>query len=269
MAASNSAASHTSARLVSRLRNRHVDPACVLCYVNGTQLRPFAYTIHLMNTVVYVNGFNLYYRALRDSPHKWHKWHKWFDLNALCAAALPHTCNITAISYSTARVSSRRNPSSPTDQNTYLAALRTLPSVRMHLGNFQVTDKWMYLVQSVELRALSIVSAVPNPDCAYVSKTEETGPDVNLGVHPVRDALTGVFEHAAVVTNDTDRHEPLRIVSREAGLPVTLLTPVDHPAEGLKRRAARVRHLRRYLGVSHFPDPVIGPNGPIAKPSNW
>lgn len=216
-----------------------------------------------MKTVVYVDGFNLYYRALRNTTHKW------LDLNALCTAALPKTCNIIAINYYTARVSSRRNLSSPKDQNTYLAALRTLPNLRIHLGNFQVTNKWMYLVQPVELRPPSVVNAVPNPDCAYVVKTEEKGSDVNLGAHLVRDAFTGVFEHAAIITNDTDLNEPLKIVTMEAGVPVTLLTPVDQPAEGLKKLATHVRHLRPYLGVSQFPDPAIGPKGPIAKPAGW
>ena len=92
---------------------------------------------------------------------------------------------------------------------------------------------------------------------------------MNLGVHLVRDAFTGAFEHAVVVTNDTDLNEPLRIVVEEAKLPITLLTPVDKPAEGLKKIATHVRHLRTYLGVSQFPDPVIGPKGPIAKPVDW
>jgi len=47
----------------------------------------------------------------------------------------------------------------------------------------------------------------------------------------VRDAFTGAFEHAVIVTNDTDLREPLRIVIEEAGLPVTLLTPNVHPTE--------------------------------------
>jgi hypothetical protein len=216
-----------------------------------------------MKTVVYVDGFNLYYRALRKSPHKW------LDLNALCIAALPSSCNIVAINYYTARVSGQRNPASPKDQNTYLTALKTLSNLSIHFGNFQVTRKWMYLVQPVDFRPSSSVSAVPNPEFAYALKTEEKGSDVNLGAHLVRDALTGAFEHAAVITNDTDLEEPLRIVSIEANLPVTLLTPVDRPAEGLRRLVTHVRHIRPYLGVSQFPDPVFGPKGAIAKPADW
>ena len=50
-----------------------------------------------MRTIVYVDGFNLYYRDLRKSRHKW------LNLLALSQAALPKTCNIAAIHYYTAR----------------------------------------------------------------------------------------------------------------------------------------------------------------------
>ena len=110
---------------------------------------------------------------------------------------------------------------------------------------------------------------LPNPEFALVVKTEEKATDVNLGAHLVRDAFQSVFEYAVVITDDTDLIEPLRIVTQEAKLPVTLLTPVDSPAVGLRNFSTHVRHLRPYFGVSHFPDPVIGPKGAIAKPVDW
>jgi hypothetical protein len=225
--------------------------------------RLFAYRIQDMDTVVYVDGFNLYYRALQGTRHKW------LNLQALCEAALPNVCNVVAINYYTARVSSLRNPDSPKDQNTYLEALKTLPNLHIHLGNFKVMNKWMFLVQPVEFRPPS-ATPYPIPDFVRVVKTEEKGSDVNLGSHLVRDALTGVFTHAAIITNDTDLEEPLRIVVQEAKLAVTLLTPVSNPAGALKRLATDVRHVEPYLGVSQFPDPVNGRGGkPITKPADW
>jgi hypothetical protein len=214
-----------------------------------------------METIVYVDGFNLYYCALKGTSHRW------LNLMKLCEVVLPKICRIKAINYYTARVSARRNPTAPRDQNLYLSALATLPNFHVHFGNFQVAAKWMFLSQPVEFRPALIAAPMPNPDFAKVIKTEEKGSDVNLGAHLVRDALTGAFEHAAVITNDTDLKEPLRIVVRETKLPVTLLTPVVHPAEDLKRLATHVRHLAPYLGVSQFPDPVVEPEGKrISKP---
>jgi len=101
----------------------------------------------------------------------------------------------------------------------------------------------------------------PVPESVCVVKTEEKGSDVNLGAHLVRDAFTGAFEHAAIVTNDADLKEPLRLAVQELRLPVTLLTPSNSPAKTLKDLATDVRHLNPYLGVSQFPDPVIGRGG--------
>jgi len=216
-----------------------------------------------MRTVVYIDGFNLYYRALRKTRHKW------LNLNALCEAALPKTCHIVTINYYTARVSGSRNPNSPKDQNIYLKALGTLPNLRIHFGNFQVTNTWMPLTLPLQFWPPGL-APFPVPDSVCVVKTEEKGSDVNLGSHLVRDSFAGAFDHAVIVTNDTDLKEPLRIVVQEAKLPATLLTPSSNPARTLRELATDVRHLGPYLGVSQFPDPVIGPDGKlIAKPVDW
>jgi hypothetical protein len=153
--------------------------------------RPFAFRMQGMKTVVYVDGFNLYYRALKNTKHKW------LNLFALCEASLPKACNLVAINYYTARVSSRPNPDSPRDQNTYFEALRTLPNLHIHLGNFQVTRKMMFLVQPMEFMPPG-ATPFPSPEFARVVKTEEKGSDVNLGAHLVRDAFTNAFEHAVI-----------------------------------------------------------------------
>lgn len=105
---------------------------------------------------------------------------------------------------------------------------------------------------------------------AYVWKTEEKGSDVNLGVHLVRDAFRGDFDLAAVLTNDTDLVEPIRIVTEDLGLPVTLLSPSAKPATSLARVATGVRHIQPYVGPCQLPDSVPVPGKkPIGKPSEW
>lgn len=207
-------------------------------------------------TIVYIDGFNLYYRALKNTSHKW------LNLEALCQATLPATLTVTAINYYTANISGRVDPTAPGRQNAYLRALRTLPLVKIHTSSFLVSKKWSGFANPPDFR--------PNPVVAEVWKTEEKGSDVKLGVHLVRDALTGAFDEAAVLTNDTDLEEPLRIVTQELGLRVTLLTPVARPATSLRVVATFVRHIDTYLAPCQFPDPVIGVNGKaIPKPSTW
>lgn len=63
---------------------------------------------------VYIDGFNLYYRALR-APGK-----RWLNLRDLCAASLPQE-EIHRIRYFTARVSARQpGDHDPQRQDVYL-----------------------------------------------------------------------------------------------------------------------------------------------------
>jgi uncharacterized LabA/DUF88 family protein len=215
-------------------------------------------------TIVYIDGFNLYYRALKGTTHKW------LDIVALCKAVLfPHT-HITAINYYTARVSGRVDPTAPARQHAYLRALATLPLVKIHYGSFMVNKKWSGLIQPPDFRPPCALPPGAVPQVAYVWKTEEKGSDVNLGVHLVRDAFTGAFDEAAVLTNDTDLMEPLRIVTEEAKRPLTLLTPVAQPAPSLKNIATYVRHIGPYIGPCQLPDRVTLPTGKeTVKPSSW
>jgi hypothetical protein len=49
--------------------------------------RPSAYLDLLVaRTIVYIDGFNLYYRALKGTSHKW------LDIEAMSRAALPQSC---------------------------------------------------------------------------------------------------------------------------------------------------------------------------------
>lgn len=106
--------------------------------------------------------------------------------------------------------------------------------------------------------------------CLLLPTDIKKGSDVNLGVHLVRDALKGKFEHAAILTNDTDLAEPIRIVVQEARLPVTLLSPVSRPEGTLQSLATHTRRIESYLGVCQFPEELVDPQGRIiTKPAKW
>lgn len=217
-----------------------------------------------MRTVVYIDGFNLYYRALKGTPFKW------LNIHTLVESVLPKNLDIQEVNYYTARVSGRINPNSPRDQHLYLKALASLPKVRLHFGSFQTQNKWMFLNQPVLFRPTGQGILNPNPKYVYVVKTEEKGSDVNLGVHLVRDALLGKFDHAAVITNDTDLAEPLRIVTAEAGLQVTLISPGNRPAATLMKYATNVRHLGNYLSSNQLAKAIVLNDGSIVtKPADW
>jgi hypothetical protein len=208
-----------------------------------------------VRTCVYIDGFNLYYRALRGTPHRW------LDLAAMARAALPAGLTVEKIKYYTAHVSGRTDPDAPRRQHAYLRAIATIPEVEIFFGNFMVTKKWAGLVQPPDFRPITLTAAAP---------TEEKGSDVNLGVHLVRDGFLKTYEAAAIVTNDTDLEEPIRVVAQELKLHTVLLAPTGKPSASLSKLVHSVRHIQPYLGPCQLPPRIVAPNGKlIIKPAGW
>lgn len=87
-----------------------------------------------MRTFVYIDGFNLYYGAVRKTPYKW------LNVARLCKLLLAKH-DIQRIKYFTARVSSRvSDPDIATRQQTYLRALSTLPDFEIIYGHFLTNE---------------------------------------------------------------------------------------------------------------------------------
>jgi NYN domain len=220
----------------------------------------------MARTIVYIDGFNLYYRALKGTRHKW------LNLEALSRASLPAKQKIVRINYYTARVSGRIDPDGPRSQHAYLRAIATRPLVEIHYGRFLTNQKWAGLAPPVPSFKPdpTTLTIEPGPMVAKIWKTEEKGSDVNLAAHLVRDAFSNAFDEAAILTNDTDLCEPMRIVKDEVGLPITLLTPVDTPHKSLCDVATHVRHIGPYIGPCQFPSILVAANGKqIVKPADW
>jgi hypothetical protein len=206
-------------------------------------------------THVYIDGFNLYYGAVKGTALKW------LDVRRLCELLLPGH-RIDKVKYFTARVSARPDdPDKPTRQQIYLRALRTLPGVEIIYGSFLSHDVPMPLAE-------------PPPGgsrFARVIKTEEKGSDVNIAAHLIHDAHQGLFDVAVLVTNDSDLTEPIKIVRRELGLPVGILNPHEQtPSQMLLKHASFVKQIRHgVLAASQFTAVLKDRKGPIHRPEAW
>lgn len=205
-----------------------------------------------MKINVYVDGFNLYYGALRRTPFRW------LDLSEACRLLFPRD-HINQIKYFTARVSARpTDPDQPIRQATYWRALQTIPNLTIIEGSFLVKPVMMPLANTTPQQY------------ARVIKTEEKGSDVNLAVHLLNDAHKNDFELAVLVTNDSDLLEPVKIVRGELNLPVGLLNPHQRPSAVLRPHAVFIKQLRQgVLGVSQFPNSLTDANGTFHKPAAW
>ena len=207
-----------------------------------------------MLTNIYVDGFNLYYGALKGTPYRW------LDPNKLCSLLLPrHTIN--RIKYFTARVRARRDdPGQPARQEIYFRALRTLPNVEIIFGHF-----------------LSNIVSMPLAGCepgkqkyANVIKTEEKGSDVNLATHLLYDGFKGNYQSAVLITNDSDLLEPIRIIKSEMNTNVGILNPHTAPSRALIKHASFVKQIRRgVLSASQFPSQLCDDKGVFHKPPTW
>ncbi|MCY4057455.1 MAG: NYN domain-containing protein [Gammaproteobacteria bacterium] len=206
-----------------------------------------------MRTIVYVDGFNLYYRAVRNTP-----W-KWLDLNALFRTVLGPSHQITRIKYFTARVSAEpNNPSKPQRQDAYLRALKACsPPVSLHFGRFVTRRTRAQLANPRSGRRT-----------VQILRTEEKGTDVNLAAHLLDDAWRDRYDVAVVVSNDGDLAEAVRL-AKLAGKRVGVANPSrGHASNALRAQADFVRQIRQgALRSSQLPDPIPGTS--IAKPPNW
>jgi hypothetical protein len=192
-----------------------------------------------MRTIIYVDGFNLYFRLLVNRPAA-----KWLNVKALAEKLLDPANVVTGVKYYTARVSGRIDATAPARQQIYLDALGTVAEISIHLGSFLLSEKFASLVKPPEFRP-RVTLAPPWPDVVKVIKVEEKGSDVNLASHLLLDAFQGNFDVAAVLSNDSDLVEPVRIVTQVLGRPGDLT-------------------------ACQFPDPVTRADGStIAKPATW
>lgn len=207
-----------------------------------------------MATNVYIDGFNLYYGAIKGTPHKW------LDLETLCHRLLPKD-DIKRIRYFTAKVSARPgDPQQPQRQQTYLRALETLVPVSIHYGHFLTHPVRMPLVDP----------PLRGPKTAEVLKTEEKGSDVNLASHLLLDAFQDDCDVAVVISNDSDLRVPIRIAERQLGVTVGIVNP--HRAESRSRvlHGTFFKQLRpTVLAQCQLPEVMSDQNGTFRKPVSW
>lgn len=88
-----------------------------------------------MRTYIYIDGFNFYYGAVKNTPYKW------LDFKSFFQKLLDPRHDIISIKYFTAQVSGKIDPRQPVRQKTYLRALQKhIPELSVHLGHFSTQD---------------------------------------------------------------------------------------------------------------------------------
>jgi uncharacterized LabA/DUF88 family protein len=254
-----------------------------------------------MRTYVYVDGFNVYYGAVKGTPYRW------LNIKQLVEQLIPPTYKIQKIKYFTARVSGSADPDAPRRQRIYFNALQTIPEIEIHFGSFLSKTIWRPIVnlpvgnetirsptpvvlppgqhQVTGARVQTLVvgnypprgqprtrnTTRPLPDAliAEVHTMEEKGSDVNLAAHLINDAWKDLFDAAVVMSNDTDLVTSIAMVTQERKKPVFVVCPGRWAAAPkLVNIATYTRHIRSaMLAKAQFPSPI--PTTTIRKPPTW
>ena len=121
----------------------------------------------ILRTIVYVDGFNLYYRGLRKTAFKW------LDLNAFAKELLGPNDEIVAIRYFTADISPRAGdadrPDAEVDSTSESAA-----TISATVGTAFTCDNFVAFDVTVGINrdALTAADTVDADDCAVNAQVE-------------------------------------------------------------------------------------------------
>lgn len=201
-------------------------------------------------SIVYIDGLNLYYGALKGTHNKWLDFEKYFKL-------LRQSDTIQKIKYFTAKANSL-------DQNTYLLALSTFSIVEIILGKFKGT--------SVKCN----VSACRYRGDRWFNKSEEKRTDVNIAIHILHDVFFDLCDRIVLVSGDSDLAPALEMVKRiDSSKEIILYVPASNKIRGAAtelRNLADKDHTLPNVLLSKAQLPAqmpCGQGGVVVKPPSW
>jgi uncharacterized LabA/DUF88 family protein len=216
-----------------------------------------------MKTIVYVDGLNLYYAALRGAPFKW------LDLYALFQdQVLEAGTDVEQVRYYTAPIkgSSSDDPYSPQRQQRYLRALKAYRGERVEIiqGFIARSTPFLRLVGTKEH------GRVPPKVRVYHFAEKQT--DVNQVADLVSDSWRKHYGQAVICSNDSDLVGALAAVRRDhPEVALGLVPPVreaSHISRELKDLATWCKTLEAAdLAEAQLPERIPGTQ--LSRPHRW
>ena len=202
--------------------------------------------------MIYIDGLNLYYGALKDTQWKWLDLDKYFRL-------LRPDDDIQSIKYFTALIEG----SHKINQEIYLSALSTLPKIQIILGEFK------------EMQIECRVTNCSYPGDRFFQKLEEKRTDVNIALHMFYDAVFDFCDRFILVSGDSDLVPAIHMVKKVAPKKkITVYVPADNEVRGaaVEIRRAADKHLTMpipLLSKTQFPQSIPLKGGSLDKPASW
>ena len=207
----------------------------------------------MKKSIIDIDGFNLYYGALKGTQWKWLNLEKLFSY-------IRQDDEILQIKYFTALNNCPVKP----EQQKYLDALLTLAKVEIILGK--------YKNKQIKCRV---------NNCNYQGNkifrvSEEKRTDVNIALHMVTDAINEDIERVILVSGDSDLVPAFQMVKEvNSNIEKIVYIPANTAIRGaaVELRGSADKHKtlpNNLLKKSQFPNNIQGPSGQvIIKPENW
>ena len=217
----------------------------------------------MKKTLVYIDGYNLYYGLLKESPDS-----KWLNLRALVAAMFKEKHEIRSIKFFTARVRTYPHDIAAEErQKIYLQALAAFGGVEIIEGFYSKKKIWL-----PHVNGKCKTCEESHAGMAHVVKLEEKRSDVNLAITALVDATRSDADCFVLVTGDSDQAGTVYALRHEFGKSVLVFNPHGAVSEHLKRAATYYKHIPRDLPAKcQLPEIIpIGTHGrTIHRPAAW
>lgn len=215
----------------------------------------------MTRTIVYIDGFNLFYGLLQAKPNRW------LDLVAFARALVGDNHDVAEVKYFTSKTKSYpADPRSEMNQHFYWQALQTLPNLKIIEGFYQRSKRLMPFYKE----PCKSCARVPN-HLASVVKLEEKRSDVNIATEMLMDAATGAAEAFTLVTGDSDLAGPVHALRYRLKKPIAVFNPHQAICLELKRYASLYKNIAHDLPAKcQLPENVTLPNGmTVHAPPGW
>lgn len=226
-----------------------------------------------MDTIVYVDGYNLFYGCLRHTSFKWLDPVKLFQ--AISKIQNPQS-NIIKVKYFTSSVKANfatHSQASTKAQNNYHRALKYI---------YRDTIDIIYGYHTVEMGFPPLYKKpIDKDDRVKVWKFEEKQTDVNMALHMYRDAINDLCAQQILVSNDSDLELALKLISEDQQeIELGLIIPRSKPSKLSKSRPPNQRlsqytnWVRNYIldqecEDSQLNNKIVTNKKPIFKPEHW
>jgi len=228
-----------------------------------------------VRTVFFVDGYNLYYGLLSDTPYKW------LNLPSLLASIIHEqdpAGQLVGVHYFTASVQPKlatRGMKSKEAQDTYIRALKA-HQVEVHLGRHRLDHR-------KAPRFVCHNTPASREDKVDIWHLEEKETDVRIAIEMYRLAVSQQcqsgedVQQLVLVSSDTDMTPALEAIRTDyPHLRMGIILPrdrkrTDRPAGSLRKNADWMRHSisEEELKIHQFPGRVPTRKKPADKPDYW